>query len=152
MERWRGRCSRCSSAHSSAPEAVLAEVDHPPARSGSVDVDPELQEGRNPAQPPGGVRLPRGGQRGRRPSKTVLGAEELGERGGTEPVAGRFSVPVHRPGPVLHVSEGDGAQVVLLDAGVAPLGRWVGRLPSRSWDVHADHVPEVALQRPPVAQ
>lgn len=53
--------------------------------------------------------------------------------------------------PVLHVSERDGPQVVLLDAGVAPLGRrGVGGLPSRSWDVHADHVPEVTLQRPTV--
>lgn len=49
------------------------------------------------------------------------------------------------------MSERDGPQVVLLDAGVAPLGRrGVGRLPSRSWDVHADHVPEVTLQRPTV--
>lgn len=57
------------------------EVDPLPARSGSVGVDPELHQGRNPAEPSGGVRLPQGGRRGRRPSKTVLGAEELGQRG-----------------------------------------------------------------------
>lgn len=59
----------------------LAEVGDPPARSGSVDVDPEVHQVRDPTGTSGGVWLPQGGRRGRRPSKTVLGAEEFGGRG-----------------------------------------------------------------------
>lgn len=62
--------------------------------------------------------------------------------------------PRPRPPPpsVLDVCEGDSpAEVVLLDAGVAPLcRRGVPGVGARPRYVHADHVPEVALQGPPV--
>lgn len=56
------------------------------------------------------------------------------------------------PTSILDVCKWDSScEVVLLDTGVAPLCCcWVAGIPSRSRDVHADHVPEVTLQRPPV--
>lgn len=83
--------------------------------------------------------------------KTVLDTEKVRERDGTDPWRVVPSSQFTDQTAVLHVSEWDGSQVVLLDAGVAPLGcRGVSGLPSRSRDVHADHVPEVTLQRPTV--
>lgn len=42
-------------------------------------------------------------------------------------------------------------EIVLLDTGVAPLcSRRIGGIPSRSRNVHADHVPEIPLQSPSV--
>lgn len=56
------------------------------------------------------------------------------------------------PSSILDVCEWDGSsEVVLLDTAVAPLcSCGVTGIASWSWDVHADHVPEVTLQRTPM--
>lgn len=53
----------------------------------------------------------------------------------------------HCPSSALDVRERDGSgEVVLLDTSVSPLlGRRVRGVPSACRDVHADHVPQVAL-------
>lgn len=74
---------------------------------------------------------------------------------GSGPPVGTRSVPLLLTvglGAVLDVCERNSpSEVVLLDAAVAPLRRrGVAAVPPRARNVHADHVPEVPLQRSPV--